>query len=138
MRNEQPTGVPVTFPVGSSHCTPHGGAVRDAVPITKKFRFTATVRGGAIWYVTVTAVTPLGTSPKPGVPISDMQRVRIAGRGSAVVGARLAVEHDDAQRGLAVLGLQQRQRPLLDHALDPRQASRRRQAVASRCWAGTR
>ena len=49
VRNEQPTGVPFTFPVGSSHCTPHGGAVREAVAITKKLRFTGTVRGGAIW-----------------------------------------------------------------------------------------
>ena len=83
VRNEQPTGVPFTFPVGSSHCTPHGGAVRDVVAITKKFRLTATVRGGAIWYVTVTEVTPLGTSPNPGVPISD-----ISAYGLPVAGAQ--------------------------------------------------
>ena len=45
--------------------------------------------------------------PEAGRADLGHQRVWIAGGRSAVVGAGLSVEHDDAQRGLAVLGLQQ-------------------------------
>ena len=64
------------------------------------------------------------------------QRVRCAVRRDAVVRAGLGVEHDDAQRGLAVLAPQHRQRSLLDHALDLGQASRRRQTAREQMLGG--